>query len=167
MKLLLTNCCLAFLCMSCINNRHPHREYMIIDKDSLEIKVPVATQIEKLKEKGFQVFSYVDDATKDTVIMQQYFMAFLKKGPNRNQSEEEATKLQEAHQAHLGRMYELGYADISGPFGDDGDLRGITVYNVPTLKIADSLANLDPMMKAGRLKVEIKPWWAGKGYPLR
>ena len=99
--------------------------------------------------------------------MQQYFMAFLKSGPNRDQSEEEATKLQEGHQAHLGRMYELGYADISGPFGDDTDLRGITIYNVPTLKMADSLANLDPMMKAGRLVVEIKPWWAGKGYPLR
>jgi len=41
------------------------------------------------------------------------------------------------------------------------------VYNVPTLKMADSLANLDPMMKSGRLIVEIKPWWAGKGYPLR
>ena len=166
MKPLIPLCCLFFICISCVQNT-PYREYMIIDKDSLEIKVPVATQIEKLKEKGFQVFSYVDDATKDTVIMQQYFMAFLKKGPNRNQSEEEATKLQEAHQAHLGRMYELGYADISGPFGDDGELRGVTVYNVPTLKMADSLANLDPMMKAGRLKVEIKPWWAGKGYPLR
>ncbi len=69
--------------------------------------------------------------------------------------------------AHLGRMYEEGYADISGPFGDDGDLRGITVYNVPTLAMADSLAHLDPMVKAGRLAIEIKPWWAGKGFPLR
>ncbi|WP_299676612.1 YciI family protein [uncultured Dokdonia sp.] len=127
----------------------------------------VASQIATLKADGFQIFNYVDEATGDTVIMQQYYMAFLKKGLNRDQSEEEATKLQKAHQAYLGRMYELGYADISGPFGDDGELRGITVYNVPTLKMADSLANLDSMMKAGRLKVEIKPWWVGKGYPLR
>ena len=71
------------------------------------------------------------------------------------------------HLAHLGRMYEEGYADISGPFGDDGDIRGITIYNVPTLEIADSLANLDPMVKAERLVVEIHPWWAAKGFHLR
>ncbi|SNR40569.1 YciI family protein [Dokdonia pacifica] len=166
MKSLIPFCCLLFMCISCVQNT-PEKEEVIIEKEMVEKKVSVASQIAKLKADGFQIFDYVDDATGDTVIMQQYYMAFLKKGPNRDQSEEEAAKLQEAHQAHLGRMYELGYADISGPFGDDGDLRGMTVYNVPTLKMADSLANLDPMMKAGRLMVEIKPWWAGKGYPLR
>ncbi len=99
--------------------------------------------------------------------MQQYFIAFLKRGPNRSQDKEEASKLQEAHLAHLGKMYELGYADISGPFGDDGDIRGITIYNVPTQKIADSLANADPMVKAGRLVIEVYPWWAAKGFGLR
>jgi uncharacterized protein YciI len=69
--------------------------------------------------------------------------------------------------AHLGKMYELGYADISGPFGDDGDIRGITIYNTPSMEIADSLANADPMVKAGRLKIEIHPWWAAKGFGLR
>jgi hypothetical protein len=64
-------------------------------------------------------------------------------------------------------MYEEGFADISGPFGDDGDIRGITIYNVPTQKMADSLANMDPMVKAGRLVIEIHPWWAAKGFPLR
>ncbi len=68
---------------------------------------------------------------------------------------------------HLGRMYKEGYADISGPFGDDDGVLGITIYNVPTLKMADSLANMDPMVKAGRLTIEIRPWWAGKGFPLR
>lgn len=126
-----------------------------------------AQEIKELKEAGFQIFDYVDETTGDTVIMKQYFMAFLKSGPNRNQSKHEADSLQTLHQEHLGRMYEEGYADISGPFGDDGDLRGVTVYNVPTLHMADSLANLDPMMQSGRLMVEIKPWWAGMGYPLR
>ena len=64
-------------------------------------------------------------------------------------------------------MYELGYADITGPFGDDGDIRGITIYNVPTQAMADSLANADPMVKAGRLEIEIHPWWAAKGFSLR
>ena len=55
----------------------------------------------------------------------------------------------------------------SGPFGDDGDIRGITIYNTPSMEIADSLANADPMVKAGRLKIEIHPWWAAKGFGLR
>ncbi|WP_104735200.1 YciI family protein [Hanstruepera ponticola] len=130
------------------------------------IKTAKALKAE-LTEKGYQTFDYFDEKTQDTILMQQYFIAFLKSGPIRSQNEEEAAKLQEAHLAHLGRMYEEGYADISGPFGDNGDIRGITIYNVPTLKMADSLANADPMVKAGRLVIEIHPWWAAKGFPLR
>jgi uncharacterized protein YciI len=120
-----------------------------------------------LDSKGFQTFDYIDEKTKDTVLMQQYFIAFLKTGPNRGQTEKEADSLQKLHLEHLGRMYELGYADISGPFGDEGEIRGITIYNVPTLRIADSLAHLDPMVAAGRLAIEIHPWWAAKGFSLR
>lgn len=122
---------------------------------------------EELTSKGFEIFDYVDEETKDTVLMQQYYIAFLKRGPNRSQNKAEADSLQALHMAHLGRMYEEGHADISGPFGDDGDIRGITIYNTPTLKMADSLANLDPMVKAGRLQIEVHPWWAAKGFPLR
>ena len=143
-------------------------------KDSVEtiiIEEPVVKSTKQIKEeltaKGFKTFDYVDEKTQDTILMQQYFIAFLKTGPIRGQNEEETAELQSEHQAHLGKMYELGYADISGPFGDDGDIRGITIYNVPTLKMADSLAKSDPMVKAGRLEIEIHPWWAGKGLPLR
>lgn len=122
---------------------------------------------QELGEKGYQFFDYVDSKSGDTVLMQQYFIAFLKRGPIRSQTEEEALELQEAHLAHLQWMYDMGYADISGPFGDDGEIRGITIYNVPTLSMADSLANMDPMVKAGRLVIEVHPWWAAKGFPLR
>lgn len=142
------------------------------EKETIEIAEEKATKsIKQLKEeltaKGFQIFDYVDEKTKDTTLMQQYFIAFLKSGPNRSQNKAEADSLQSLHLAHLGRMYEEGYADISGPFGDDGEIRGITIYNVPTLQMADSLANMDPMVKAGRLVIEIHPWWAAKGFPLR
>jgi len=130
-------------------------------------KIPVAELKQQLTEKGFSIFEFVDEKTQDTVLMQQYFIAFLKRGANRSQTKEETDSLQALHMAHLGRMYEEGFADISGPFGDDGDIRGITIYNVPTLHIADSLANLDPMVQAGRLAVEVKPWWAAKGFKLR
>ncbi len=132
-----------------------------------EIETSIKQIKEELNAKGFQTFDYIDEKTGDTIIMQQYFIAFLKRGTNRSQNQEEADSLQTLHLAHLARMYELGFADISGPFGDDGDIRGITIYNTPTLEMADSLAHLDPMVKSGRLVIEIHPWWAGKGFPLR
>ncbi len=122
---------------------------------------------DELIKKGYKTFDFVDETTKDTMLMQQYFIAFLKRGPNRSQNKAESDSLQALHMEHLGRMYEEGYADISGPFGDDGDIRGITIYNTPTIEIADSLANMDPMVKSGRLVIEIHPWWAAKGFPLR
>ena len=138
-------------------------EVAIIEKEVKTIKEIK----EGLVKRGFEIFDYVDEKTKDTVIMQQYFIAFLKRGPNRSQGKKEADSLQTLHLAHLGKMYEEGHADISGPFGDDGDIRGITIYNTPTFEMADSLANMDPMVKSGRLVIEMHPWWAAKGFPLR
>ncbi|WP_405203038.1 YciI family protein [Dokdonia sp. LLG6352-1] len=127
-----------------------------------------AQQIADLKANEYEIFDYYDDDIQDTVIMQKYFLAFLNTGPNRSQDEEEATKIQKGHRAHLGRMYELGYADISGPLEDSlGVTQGITIYNVPNLSTADSLVRLDPAVQSGRLVVDIKPFWAGKGYGLR
>ncbi|RXG33076.1 YciI family protein [Leeuwenhoekiella marinoflava] len=156
---------LLVIVVSC--KEQPVKEVPVLRNESQNKKSIISDIEAELKEAGYLTMNYVDEKTKDTVIMQQYFMAFLKSGPNRDQSKAEADSLQKLHLEHLGRMYELGYADISGPFGDDGDIRGITIYNTPTLKMADSLANLDPMVQAGRLEIELHPWWAAKGFPLR
>jgi len=162
--------------LSCINDTKVETDNIKEDPvivESAQQEIETITEQSKadlkanLTSKGYQIFDYVNEKTRDTVLMQQYFIAFLKRGPIRNQNEEESTGLQKEHIAHLDKMYDLGYADISGPFGDDGDIRGITIYNVPTLEMADSLANSDPMVKAGRLIIEMHPWWAGKGLPLR
>lgn len=155
---------LLLLLYSCqTKTESPENTAVKLDKDTLSISAIKKT----LSEKGYKIFDYVDEVTGDTILMQQYYMVFLKKGENRSQSKNKLDSLQQLHLAHLGEMYQLGYADISGPFGDDGDIRGITIYNVPTLEMADSLANADPMVKAGRLKIEVHPWWAAKGFPLR
>jgi len=135
-------------------------ENIIAQKSIKQIK-------EDLDAKGYKTFYDIDYKKKDTFLMQQYFIAFLKKGPIRTQNEEEVELIQKGHLEHLTKMYELGYADISGPLGDKSDISGITIYNVPTLKIADSLANADPAVKAGRLVIEMHPWWAAKGFELR
>lgn len=128
-----------------------------------EIKDVNATA-EDLKKNGYQVFSYEEEDT--TYLMQQYYIVFLKKGENRSQDSTAAAKLQEQHMAHLKRMYNEGYSSLTGPMGDDGEIRGIVVFNTATQREADSLARLDPMVKAGRLTVEVRPWWVSKGGKL-
>lgn len=154
---------LATLIIRCTTQKEDQNSW--VEKQKPPTK---AAQIAQLKATGYEIFDYYDEEINDTVIMQKYFMVFLMSGPNRDQPKEVTDSLQALHQAHLGRMYTEGYVDLSGPFDDpDGQIRGVTIYNVPTLKMADSLANLDPMVQAGRLKIDIKPWWAGKGYGLR
>lgn len=127
--------------------------------------ISVEDRAEELKRQGYQTFFYEDGDT--TYLMQQYYIVFLKSGKNRSQDSTEAAELQKQHLAHLSRMADEGYLSLVGPFGDDGNIRGIAVYNTPNQKMADSLANLDPMVKAGRLEVEIHPWWAAKGGKLK
>ncbi len=157
--------CVMVVCLFVVSCGVEDKEFKNNKKN--EIRKSVEQTKSELTKKGYQIFDYVDEESKDTVLMQQYFIAFLKSGPNRSQPKKEADSLQNLHMAHLGKMYEEGYADISGPFGDDSDIKGITIYNTPTIEMADSLANSDPMVKAGRLIIEIHPWWAAKGFGLR
>ncbi len=102
-----------------------------------------------------------------TYVMQKYFMVFLKRGPNRSQDEQEAQEIQKQHLAHLNKVYEMGKTSITGPFGDDGDIRGIVIYNTATKEEAEKLAKQDPAVQAGRLVVEVHPFWAAKGSRLK
>ena len=95
--------------------------------------------------------------------MQKYFIVFLKSGPNRNQTEEEAATLQSAHLAYLGSLYQQGIINLNGPTDGNGNIRGFSVYNVATIEQALEYAQNDPMVKAGRLEVEAHPWWLAKG----
>jgi uncharacterized protein YciI len=91
--------------------------------------------------------------------MKQYVMAFLKAGPNRDRDSTEAAELQAAHMANIGRMAEEGKLVLAGPFLDDGELRGIYVFNVKTIEEARALTASDPAIQAGRLVMELKPWY--------
>ena len=119
----------------------------------------------QLKKDGYETFSYKHGDT--TYLMQQYYIVFLKSGATRSQDSIEAAELQRKHLDHLTWLYEEGFTSLTGPMGDDGDLRGIVVFNTASQKEADSLANLDPMVKAGRLEVEVHPWWVAKGGKLK
>lgn len=91
--------------------------------------------------------------------MRQYVMAFLKAGPNRERSQEEAAKLQKAHMDNIGRLAEEGKLSLAGPFMSRGDLRGIYVFNVKTIEEAEELTKTDPAIQAGSLVMELHPWY--------
>lgn len=99
----------------------------------------------------------------EKITMQKYFIVFLKSGPTRSQNKTEAARLQQEHLAYLSDLYEEGIINLNGPTDGTGDIRGFSVYNVATMEEAKRLAGNDPMVKAGRLIIEVHPWWLAKG----
>lgn len=155
----------VFLLIGCDQPVEKTRGIPPSGKVKLEAPVNIDSLENDLNKRGYQTFRY--QAEDSTYLMQQYYIAFLKAGENRSQDSTEAAILQKQHLAHLSRMVEEGFASLAGPLSDDGEIRGIMVYNTPTLKEADSLAKLDPMVQVGRLKVEVHPWWTAKGGKLK
>lgn len=120
----------------------------------------------------FIAISFVIKAQENKTIekkyeMKTYYLVFLKKGENRTQDSVTVSKLQEQHMAHLTKMADSGKMDICGPLMEDIDIRGICIYNVATKEEAEKLANEDPMVKAGRLKVEVHLFYSAKGVSLK
>jgi uncharacterized protein YciI len=98
--------------------------------------------------------------------LNQVYLGFLKKGPNRKEGDGETPQVQELQKAHLANINRLaGLKKIvaAGPFGDDGNLRGIFVFRVASLQEAQALAATDPMIKIGRLAIELHPWQVPEG----
>ena len=91
--------------------------------------------------------------------MKKYTMAFLKRGPNRDLTEEEATNLQQQHLDNIHQMAEDGTLLLAGPFLDDGDVRGIYIFNIESVEEAQKISESDPAVKAGSLVLEIRPWY--------
>lgn len=113
---------------------------------------------------GFQTFEHQSGDT--TYLMKQYYMCFLKIGPRRNQDEAEAARIQEAHLAHLSALGKQRKICMAGPFADDSGIQGMVIYSTPTYEEAVRLANADPAVLAGRLVVEVHPFWAAVGSQL-
>ena len=91
--------------------------------------------------------------------MKKYVMAYLKAGPHRSQDAAEAQKLQRAHLDNITRMAEAGQLVLAGPFLDNGETRGIYIFNVETIEDAEALTATHPAIQAGTLVMELHPWY--------
>jgi uncharacterized protein len=91
------------------------------------------------------------------------YFGFLNRGSNRGQDEDTAKRLQQEHLQYMDGQAKEGKLVVAGPFMVDGDRRGIVVYRAANLEEAKQRAEGDPMVKIGRLAVELHPWQVPKG----
>lgn len=91
--------------------------------------------------------------------MKTYVMAFLKKGANRDLDSTYAVELQMAHLKNITRMAEEGKLVVAGPFLGDGDLRGVYIFDTPSVETAEEWTATDPAIQAGSLAMELQQWY--------
>lgn len=95
--------------------------------------------------------------------MERYSLVILRR-PANAPPVADAAALQRQHLGHLEAMARAGKLVVAGPFDDQTDprMRGLCIYRT-SIDEARRLAQGDPMVKAGRLEVEVLSWWVEKG----
>jgi uncharacterized protein YciI len=100
--------------------------------------------------------------------MEKYYLVLLVRPnpPPPKLPDAEAEAMQARHIGHLQKMAKSGKMVIAGPFDEQEDVfkRGLCLYKVDTAEEARRLASEDPIVQAGRLKVEVMAWYVEKGY---
>lgn len=95
----------------------------------------------------------------------KYYMVFLMRPDNpKDYGKERNAELQRQHIGHLTWLWEEGYALVAGPFGvpPEDPMRGIVLLRGDLdLERARELAEMDPRVKAGQLRVDIREWYTG------
>lgn len=52
---------------------------------------------------------------------------------------------------------------VGVPFSDNGDLRDVFIFRLKSVDEVRAMVDADPAVKAGRLVVELHPWFAAAG----
>jgi len=111
----------------------------------------------------FLVFALQATAQKKEDNLKPYFFVLLKKGPTRDQDSVTAAKIQIGHMENINALAAAGKLNVAGPFLDDGDMRGIFMFDCTSEDSVKAMVDADPAIKAGRLIYEIHPWMTQRG----
>lgn len=90
--------------------------------------------------------------------LEEYHLVLLRRPDNAPTfSETHMDELQASHLAYLDRLVERGLLALNGPLVNQPDvtMRGLSFYCTETAREAVKLAEGDPMVRAGRLQVEL------------
>jgi uncharacterized protein YciI len=99
--------------------------------------------------------------------LKPYFLVILKKGPHRDQDSAVAAAIQKGHMDNINKLAASGKLNVAGPFLDEGDMRGIFIFDSGNEQEVRTFVENDPAVKAGRLTYEIHPWMTQKGTCFR
>lgn len=106
-------------------------------------------------------------AQKNEDNLKPYYLVLLKKGPHRDQDSASSAKIQQEHLENINRLAAAGKLNVAGPFLDDGELRGIFIFDSQSEEEVKALCDSDAAIKSGRLIYEIHPWMTQKGTCFR
>ncbi len=106
---------------------------------------------------------FAQNKKKEGDQLKPYFFVLMKKGPHRNQDSATAVKIQKEHLENINRMAASGKLNVAGPFLDEGEMRGIFIFDSGSEDEVKRMVENDPAVKSGRLIYEIHPWMTEKG----
>lgn len=111
-----------------------------------------------------QKIEITDDYVQKKVASGKQYCAFLyKAGPQQDQPEAEANQIQRDHLRYLFQLLAEEKLVINGPVVDDGELRGIGIFNLTDPEEVKKLLAADPAVRAGRLVYEVYSWFSIPG----
>jgi uncharacterized protein YciI len=95
--------------------------------------------------------------------METVYFGFLNAGPTRFPDAATANRVQTEHLAYMTAQNQEGRLILAGPFVSGGSRSGLVVYRAASAADAKRYAEADPMVKFGRLEVELHEWYIPKG----
>ena len=95
--------------------------------------------------------------------MRTYVLTFLYRGAYSPADPAKAEELQRAHLAYFHTLRRSGKMILAGPFLDEGELRGICLYDSDSVEEVRAICLKDPAVIAGAFRVDVHPWYAAKG----
>ena len=102
-----------------------------------------------------------------TYHMKQYWFVLYTKGDAPPLDSATSATTLKAHLEHQDEQAKRGLIQVGGPFGDNGDWRGLLLYDCETKEEVEGYLKADPFVRAGQLKYEIHPWYGAIGTTLR
>jgi len=144
---------------------------VVIFRTNSEAEAKTQAENDPLVKAGFATVElhpwWAEDVMKKAaqpIKMTTAYLGILVRGPKWTAEKTPQTEeLQKAHLANINRLAAMKKLVVAGPFGDNGDLRGIFVFKVNSLEEAKSLAETDPAVQAGRLTIVMHTWSVPEG----